>query len=96
MVFSQIFKSSKSSIGKNYIKPDKDFAKKLDFKEIKFPVKIRDIHKIKNNNSIGISIFSYENKEKKSNPCIEEKNVAKKEILTYYFLINDFNRQLSN
>ena len=76
MVFSQIFKSSKSSIGKNYIKPDKDFAKKLDFKEIKFPVKIRDIHKIKNNNSIGISVFSYENKEKK-NPI----HVSKKKML---------------
>ena len=28
------------------IKADKDFDKKLDFKDIKFPVKIRDIHKI--------------------------------------------------
>ena len=28
-------------------KSDKDFAKRLDFKDIKFPVKIRDIHKIK-------------------------------------------------
>ena len=27
-------------------KADKDFAKKLDFEDIKFPVKIRDIHKI--------------------------------------------------
>ena len=27
-------------------KADKDFAKRLDFKDIKFPVKIRDIHKI--------------------------------------------------
>ena len=26
---------------------DKDFAKRIDFKGIKFPVKIRDIHKIK-------------------------------------------------
>ena len=25
---------------------DKDFDKKLDFKDIKFPVKIRDVHKI--------------------------------------------------
>ena len=38
-------------------KADKDFAKKLDFKEMKFPVKIRDIHKIEKNNSIGISVF---------------------------------------
>ena len=28
------------------MKADKDFAKRLDFKDIKFPVKIRDIHKI--------------------------------------------------
>ena len=27
-------------------KSDKDFAKRLDFKNIKFPVKIKDIHKI--------------------------------------------------
>ena len=27
-------------------KADKDFAKKLDFKDIKFPVKIRDIQEI--------------------------------------------------
>ena len=43
---------------------DKDFAKRLGFKVIKFPVKIRDIHKIDKKNSIGISIFGYENKEK--------------------------------
>ena len=29
-------------------KAGKDLAKKLDFKVIKFPVKIRDIHKIEN------------------------------------------------
>ena len=29
---------------------NKDFARKLDFKDIKFPVKTRDIHKIKKNN----------------------------------------------
>ena len=27
-------------------KIDKDFARKRDFKDIKFPVKIRDIHKV--------------------------------------------------
>ena len=44
-------------------KADNDFAKKLDFKGIKFPVKIRNIHKIEKNNSIGISVFGYDNKE---------------------------------
>ena len=42
-------------------KADKDFAKKLDFKDIIFPVKIRDIHKIEKKNSTGISVFGYEN-----------------------------------
>ena len=45
-------------------KADKDFAKRLDFKDMKFPVKIRDIHKIEKKNSINISVFGYENKEK--------------------------------
>ena len=45
-------------------KADKDFAEKRDFKDIKFPIKIRDIHKIEKNNSIGISVFGYRNKEK--------------------------------
>ena len=35
----------------------------LDFEDIKFPVKIKDTHKIEKKNSIGISVFSYENKE---------------------------------
>ena len=60
-------------------KADKDFAKRLDFKDIKFPVKIRDIHKIeKKKNSIGINVLGYENKEKypiyESKQCCEEKH----------------------
>ena len=43
---------------------DKKFAKKLGFKGIQSPVKIRDIHKIENKFSIGISVFDYGNKEK--------------------------------
>ena len=46
-------------------KADKDFAKILDVEDIKFPVKVRDIHKIEEKNSTGISVFGYENKEKK-------------------------------
>ena len=38
-------------------KADKDFAKRLDFKNIKFPVNIRDMHKIEKKNSIGIKSF---------------------------------------
>ena len=33
---------------------------KLDFKDIKFPVKVRDIPKIERKNSFGISVFGYD------------------------------------
>ena len=36
---------------------DKDFAKNLDLKEIKFPVEIWDTDRIKNKSSIGVSVF---------------------------------------
>ena len=76
-------------------KADKDFANKLDFKDIKFPVKIRDIDKIEKKNSIGISVFGYENKKKYQNNVVKKKYAdllligegEKKHIL-----INDFNR----
>ena len=78
---------------------DEDFARRLDFNEIKFPVKIRDIHKIEEKNSIGISVFGYENKEKHlvyvSKKCREEKHVdllLKKEgEKKHYVFIKDFN-----
>ena len=39
-------------------------AKELDFKGIIFPIKATDIQKLKKKkNSIGISVFGYENKE---------------------------------
>ena len=79
-MFSQILKSYRSS---RITKVDKDFAKTLDFKEINFPVKIRDIHKIEPKNSIDISVFGYENKEKQPNyvskKCCEERQ--KKNIM---------------
>ena len=50
-------------------KADKDFAKKLDFKNsTKFPVKVRNIHKIEKKKEFHrISVFGYQNKEKHSN-----------------------------
>ena len=42
-------------------KANKDFAKRLEFEDIKFPVEIRDIHKIEKKNSIGISVLGYGN-----------------------------------
>ena len=69
-------------------KADKEFAKKLDFKNIKLPVKVRDIHKIKKSNSIGISVFGYENKDliyvlRKS--CIEGNYVLIKNFNTFMY-----------
>ena len=61
------------------IKVDKDFAKKLDFEDIKFRVKVRDIHKIEKKNSISVGVFGYKNKEKHpsyvSKKCCEQKHV---------------------
>ena len=45
-------------------KDDKDFSKMFDFKDKKFPFKIRDIHKIEKKNCIDISVFGYGKKEK--------------------------------
>ena len=62
-------------------KADKDFTKRLDFKDMKFSVKIRDILKIKKKKKkfIGISNFGYKNKKKYpiyiSGKCCEEKHV---------------------
>ena len=82
-------------------KVDQDFAEKLDFKDIKFPVKIRDINKIekKNKKSISISVFGYENKEK--HPIYVSKNFCEEthvdllligeEGKRHYVVIKDFN-----
>ena len=43
---------------------NKDFVKRVDSKDIKFSVKIKDIHKIEINISIHITVFGFENKEK--------------------------------
>ena len=63
MVFGQIRKSCRSPSAR-ITETEKDFAKKLDFKDIMFSVKVRDIHKIEKRNSTNISGFGYENKEK--------------------------------
>ena len=89
MVFSQILKSCRS-------KTDKNFVKKLNFKDQKFQVNVRDIHKLEKNNYIGISVFGYENKEKYpiyvTKKCCEEKHVdllirEGKKIITFLSII---------
>ena len=80
-------------------KAGKDFAKRLDFKDIKFPVKIRDINKIEKKNSIGISVFGYGNKENHpiyiTKKCYKEKHVdlllVGEEGKRHCLLVKDFN-----
>ena len=63
-------------------KVDRLFGDELDFKDIKFPVKVKDNHKTEKNNSIGNSIFGYKNKVKC--PISVSKNALKKNMLTHY------------
>ena len=66
-------------------KADKGFANKLDFENIKFPLKIRDIHKIEK--------IAQKNKTV-SKKCSEEKHVdlllIGEEVKRHYVLIKDF------
>ena len=81
---------------KRILNADNDFEKGFDFKDIKFPVKIRNIDKIEKK----ISVFGYENKKKYPidvlKKCLEEKHVDLLLIgegeKKYYVLIDDFNR----
>ena len=63
-------------------KADKDFARVLYLKDIRFPVKIRDIYKIEKTNSIETSVFGYENKEKY--PIYVSKKHYEKNRLIYF------------
>ena len=47
-------------------KDDKDFTRRFDFNDIKFPVKLRDIHKLEEKNYIKTSVLDYKNVEKLS------------------------------
>ena len=66
-------------------KADKGFANKLDFENIKFPLKIRDIHKIEKNAQKNKTV---------SKKCSEEKRVdlllIGEEVKRHYVLIKDF------
>ena len=78
MVFGQIFTPCRSSSRKKEKKIDKDFARKPEFEDIKFPVAIRDIHKISKMNYISVSIFVYESKEKY--PIYASKNTFRRHV----------------
>ena len=82
-MFIQILKSYTDHHLAKIAKADRDFAKTLDFKDIDFPMKIREIQKIEKKNSFNISVFGYENKEKYQDYVSELSHVVKKNILIY-------------
>ena len=62
-------------------KADKDFARVLDFKDIRFPVKIRDIYKIEKTNSIALAFLVM--KIRKNIQSMYQKNAVKKTLIYY-------------
>ena len=60
-----------------------DSAKKLDFKDLKFPVKISDIYKIEEKIPSALMILTM--KIRKNIQSMYLKNLAKKNVLTYYW-----------
>ena len=63
-------------------KADKDFDKKLNFKDINFPVKIRDIHKVEKR--IPPALVFLVMKIRKNIQSTYQKYAAKKSMLIYY------------
>ena len=60
----------------------KILPKNPDFKEIKYPIKVRDIHKTEKKKSISISVFGYENEEK--HQVFVSRKCCVKNMLIYY------------
>ena len=96
MIFRQIRTSCRSSPGR-IRKVNNHLARELDFRDIKFSFKIRNIHKIERKNCIDISAFHYENKEKY--PMYVARNTFKRyvdllliseECKRHYVIIKDF------
>ena len=80
MVFRQIFTSADHHPPR-IRKTDKLFGDEFNFADVKLPLKTKDIQKVEKKNSINISFFGYENKEK--DPIYLSKNVLKKNMLIY-------------
>ena len=68
---------------KRITKTDDGFSKKLDFKDIKFPVKVRNIHTIEKKIILSTLVFLVM-KIRKNIKSMYQKNVVKKNMLIYY------------
>ena len=82
---------------------DKEFAKKLDYSGVSFPVKIKDISKIEIQNQINISVFGYESKRIFPIKVSNQKYQDHMELLylqkgdkSHYVYIKDFNSLMYN
>ena len=91
-------------------KSDREFAKRLDFRGITFPVTVNQINRIEKQNKININLFGYDTEKKSVYPIriseenyddhiellyIEGKNELDEET-THYIYIKDFNRLMFN
>ena len=93
MVFSRVFTSCRQNPPRMR-KSDKDFKRELDFKDIKFLVKIKDIHKAQKKNCISISVLGFENEEKF--PIYISKKILEEEGQSHHVLIKDFSTFMYN
>ena len=79
MIFGQILKSCRPI---RIAKADENFANRLDFKDIKFPVKTEHSHKIEKNNSSALAPVVV--KIRSNIQSVYQKSVLKKNKLTNY------------
>ena len=91
---------------------DKEFAKKLDYSGITFPVTVSQISRIEKQNKININLFGYDTKRKAAYPIRvsqehykdhlellyleDEDHKGEALIKQHYVLIKDFNRFMFN
>ena len=81
MGFDQLYPADHHPAGIRNV--DKLYGEKIEFKDIKFPVKAGEIHKIEGKNSTGISVFGYEIR-RNIQSMDQKKNVVKINMLIYY------------
>ena len=65
-------------------KVGKYFAKRLDFKDVKFPVKIRELTKLKKKKRILLALVLLVMKIRKNIQSMYQENVVKIDMLIYY------------